>query len=711
VQAALEGVGEWQRVAAAALESNPTVLTLVNLHHKSCALGVDVGALGARLLNVVWGMRATALAAQGSEAVEEIRGLLYEAERFGVGDPADLEKTRVLVDELTPRYCLCRKPDDGTFMIECDGCHEWFHGPCVGLTNKVAKSLTSYICPPCAAKRLTGDTSMLEAPGDSEPVKKGRGRKKRPPPTPMQRVCTVCFDATREGAGDLLTCGKCGVAVHAVCYTTEPPAAGTVWKCDPCSQDIPMPPCELCPVMSGGLKPTGDGKWAHVACATWIPEAVASTGLVDGLADILPDRFRLTCTVCKTKGGACIQCDYGRCTTSYHPMCALIQGFTMRTMSAESAPTESPRKQRDSSPSKQQSCAPSPTKSCAAPSPAPPVPPVSPVKNAPPRSCLGIGSLIDAAASGEVTAAPQPSSTPQAPPPSASLNSSPSVKTDAQPGTSTDVSSATPATSETPQSTGCTAAGAPAAPPSTEGHKLTDTAVDALGEDADMTSTSNSTSNSNDVSSKKRESVRVSYCPKHTPTDGSVNVSGAQTPDAVKGKPKDAKAKESKPAEKDKDKGKKKDKVDAKADKGKPTETKTAAKTKQTYCFCLGQDDGELMVECEECTEWFHGQCLGLDPDAQVEEGWVCPNCCIELFGDEPEPEPEPAPAVEQRRLPTMMEMQQHHHHLQQQSSEAQGHSMMQFIHQMQVLQASGMYHPAMLQQHHPPAGVDHHPK
>ncbi|ORX95233.1 hypothetical protein K493DRAFT_301594 [Basidiobolus meristosporus CBS 931.73] len=45
-------------------------------------------------------------------------------------------------------YCLCRSADSG-FMIECDSCHEWYHGHCVKLTRKDAKSQRSYICPIC----------------------------------------------------------------------------------------------------------------------------------------------------------------------------------------------------------------------------------------------------------------------------------------------------------------------------------------------------------------------------------------------------------------------------------------------------------------------------------------------------------------------------------------------------------------------------------
>ncbi|CAM9571839.1 unnamed protein product [Sphacelaria rigidula] len=24
-------------------------------------------------------------------------------------------------------YCLCREADDGSVMVSCDGCDEWFH--------------------------------------------------------------------------------------------------------------------------------------------------------------------------------------------------------------------------------------------------------------------------------------------------------------------------------------------------------------------------------------------------------------------------------------------------------------------------------------------------------------------------------------------------------------------------------------------------------
>ncbi|KAG0235805.1 hypothetical protein BGX31_004171 [Mortierella sp. GBA43] len=45
-------------------------------------------------------------------------------------------------------YCLCRASESG-MMVECDECHEWYHGPCVRVTKREANTKTNYICPVC----------------------------------------------------------------------------------------------------------------------------------------------------------------------------------------------------------------------------------------------------------------------------------------------------------------------------------------------------------------------------------------------------------------------------------------------------------------------------------------------------------------------------------------------------------------------------------
>jgi hypothetical protein len=46
-------------------------------------------------------------------------------------------------------YCLCQKPWQGRFMIQCDHCGEWFHGSCVNVTAVDALNINLYKCPDC----------------------------------------------------------------------------------------------------------------------------------------------------------------------------------------------------------------------------------------------------------------------------------------------------------------------------------------------------------------------------------------------------------------------------------------------------------------------------------------------------------------------------------------------------------------------------------
>ncbi|KAK3084013.1 hypothetical protein FSP39_006719 [Pinctada imbricata] len=47
------------------------------------------------------------------------------------------------------KYCLCKGPDTGEFMIQCDECREWYHESCVGIGSDKAKDIDVYLCPDC----------------------------------------------------------------------------------------------------------------------------------------------------------------------------------------------------------------------------------------------------------------------------------------------------------------------------------------------------------------------------------------------------------------------------------------------------------------------------------------------------------------------------------------------------------------------------------
>ncbi|KAL8683121.1 MAG: hypothetical protein Q9186_000935 [Xanthomendoza sp. 1 TL-2023] len=48
-------------------------------------------------------------------------------------------------------FCICRGPDNHTWMIACDGpCEDWFHGRCINMTEKEGDLIEKYYCPNCS---------------------------------------------------------------------------------------------------------------------------------------------------------------------------------------------------------------------------------------------------------------------------------------------------------------------------------------------------------------------------------------------------------------------------------------------------------------------------------------------------------------------------------------------------------------------------------
>jgi hypothetical protein len=59
-----------------------------------------------------------------------------ESENFCVEMPEEME----MLHTATCGYCICRQPYGG-FMVGCDGCEEWYHGACLGMTEAQAEKL------------------------------------------------------------------------------------------------------------------------------------------------------------------------------------------------------------------------------------------------------------------------------------------------------------------------------------------------------------------------------------------------------------------------------------------------------------------------------------------------------------------------------------------------------------------------------------------
>ncbi|KAJ6956318.1 histone-lysine N-methyltransferase ATX2-like [Populus alba x Populus x berolinensis] len=181
--------------------------------------------------------------------------------------------------------------------------------------------------------------------------------------------CNVCHMDEEYENNLFLQCDKCRMMVHARCYGELEPVDGVLWLCNLCRPGAPNspPPCCLCPVIGGAMKPTTDGRWAHLACAIWIPETCLSDVKrmepIDGQNRINKDRWKLLCSICGVAYGACIQkgqavtykrkildvsfelqetewdpniklklsrivaCSNNSCRVAYHPLCARAAGL------------------------------------------------------------------------------------------------------------------------------------------------------------------------------------------------------------------------------------------------------------------------------------------------------------------------------------------------------------------------------------------------
>ncbi|KAH9986086.1 transcription factor S-II, central domain-containing protein [Russula compacta] len=60
-------------------------------------------------------------------------------------------------------FCSCRGVDDGTPMVQCGTCNEWYHFGCIQLSEDDASEIMVYVCPSCQEK--TGRRTVMEWEG------------------------------------------------------------------------------------------------------------------------------------------------------------------------------------------------------------------------------------------------------------------------------------------------------------------------------------------------------------------------------------------------------------------------------------------------------------------------------------------------------------------------------------------------------------------
>ncbi|KAF5369076.1 hypothetical protein D9758_003051 [Tetrapyrgos nigripes] len=139
-------------------------------------------------------------------------------------------------------------------------------------------------------------------------------------------TCAICDDSEGENSNAIVFCDGCNLAVHQDCYGIPYIPEGQ-WLCRKCTVSPENPvSCILCPNEGGAFKQTVTGEWVHLLCAIWVPETSVANSVVmepvTGVEKISKQRWKLKCSLCEIREGACIQCAKTSCFLAFHATCA-----------------------------------------------------------------------------------------------------------------------------------------------------------------------------------------------------------------------------------------------------------------------------------------------------------------------------------------------------------------------------------------------------
>ncbi|KAF8409169.1 hypothetical protein HHK36_005243 [Tetracentron sinense] len=152
-------------------------------------------------------------------------------------------------------------------------------------------------------------------------------------------VCNICQSTDGDPSDPIVLCDGCDLMVHTTCYG-NPLIRGIPegdWFCSRClvssnsRQSVADEKkkecnCCLCPVKGGAMKPTMDGRWAHILCSLLVPEVFfGDPEGRDGIdcSRVPSRRWKEICYVCNSASGCAIECSEPKCSLAFHVTCGL----------------------------------------------------------------------------------------------------------------------------------------------------------------------------------------------------------------------------------------------------------------------------------------------------------------------------------------------------------------------------------------------------
>lgn len=225
----------------------------------------------------------------------------------------------------------------------------WQHKPCDFDAEMVFNEKYSQSEPHCCICALfTPFKLSSEAPRQEVKLAKKSSKKRSVPQRTLPMIPEMCFAAStdnpnpfglntildKDGLSPLLVCEDCKVCVHASCYGVTADGLSK-WRCARCINQNLSAECCLCTLRGGALKPTTDGRWAHVVCALTIREVkfedVQKREPVD-VSQVFVGKRKWKCQFCGIHLlGICVRCSNSRCAQSFHVTCAHVAGVLFET--------------------------------------------------------------------------------------------------------------------------------------------------------------------------------------------------------------------------------------------------------------------------------------------------------------------------------------------------------------------------------------------